>query len=169
MVTHELIYQYPFFNFLEPDQLQSIAEISREEFIDSGVIVYREKDHADWLYILVDGCIDMFFTVDVDNLAEQRKELLFGEISPGGMFGVSALIEPRIHTSTARTSQVSHLIEIDAVKLLALFEQDDQMAYGFMRQAAKAIFRRLNATVQQLASAWKTTQESNPSTMEVIK
>jgi CRP-like cAMP-binding protein len=169
MVALELIHQYPFFNFLEPDQLQSIAEISKEEHLEGGKIIYHEKGQADWLYILVEGSVEMFFAVDVDNLREQRKELLFGVVNPGDMFGVSAMIEPHIHTSTARTSKPSHVIEIDAAKLRALFEKDDQLAYGFMRQAAKAIMKRLNRTLQELATAWSTSQENEDSSVEVVK
>jgi CRP/FNR family transcriptional regulator, transcriptional activator FtrB len=168
MVALESIERYPFFSFLKPEKLNTIGEISKEESFDGGVVIFHEKEHADWLYILVEGGVELFFIVDVRYQPEQRKELRFGEVSPGEMFGISALIEPHILTSSARTSKPSKVIKIAAASLQALCEKDDQLAYGFMKQVAKATIKRLNATRLQLASVLSGAHAEENSLMEVV-
>ncbi len=154
MITPELLQHYPFFGFLTPVQLKAIARIAKEESLESGRIIFREHEHADWLCILVKGNIDLFFTIEVEYHPELRKELLFGTINPGELFGISALIEPHILTSSARTSKPSQVIKIEAPRLLALCNKDEQLAYGLVSQVAKTSMERLNATRLQLATAW---------------
>jgi len=154
MISLELIQKIRFFSFLNPDQQKSIAEISEEKQVEAGAMIYKEKEHADWLYFLVSGNVDRLFTIEVEFHPEQHKEIVYGEVIPGEMFGIYALIEPRIHSSGARAAKHCELIKIDAVRLLELFEKDDQLAYDFMKQASKTIEKRLNMTLEQLASVW---------------
>ncbi|MDR3577606.1 MAG: cyclic nucleotide-binding domain-containing protein [Anaerolineaceae bacterium] len=159
MIPLDFIQKYPFFSFLNHDQQKSIAEISEEVQFAPKAIIYKEKERADWLYILVSGNVDRFFTVNVEYHPEQNKEIIYGEVIPGEMFGILALIEPRIHSSSARASNHCEMVRIDAVRLLELFEKDDSLAYDFMKQATKTIEKRLNMTLEQLASVWTFPQE----------
>jgi CRP-like cAMP-binding protein len=154
MITPELLHHYPFFEFLTPAQLKAIARLAKEETVESGTIIFREHERADWLCILVKGNVDLFFTIEVEYHPELRKELLFGTINPGELFGISALIEPHILTSSARAAKSSQVIKIEAPGLLALCEKDERIAYGLARQVAKTTMQRLNATRLQLATAW---------------
>jgi CRP-like cAMP-binding protein len=156
MITPDLLRHYTFFEFLKSNQLKAVAKIAREESFESGDIIFRENDHADWLYILVKGSVDLFFTIEVEYHPELRKELLFGTINPGELFGISALIEPHILTSSARTSKPCQVIEIEAASLLELCNKDERLAYGLVRQVAKSCMERINATRLQLAAAWST-------------
>jgi CRP-like cAMP-binding protein len=156
MITPELLRHYKFFNFLTPTQLKAIARITKEETFESGTNIFHENALADGLYILVKGSVDLFFTVEVKYRPELRKELLFGVVNPGEFFGISALIEPYILTSSARASKPSLVIKIDATGLLALCNKDEKLAYGLIRQVAKTSMERLNATRLQLATAWST-------------
>jgi CRP-like cAMP-binding protein len=159
MVPLEFLQKYPFFGFLNQDQQKSIADISEEVQFNPGAMIYQEKERADWLYFLVSGNVDRLFTIVVEYHPEQNKEILYGEVCPGEMFGILALIEPRIHSSSARASNHCDMVKIDTIRLLDLFEKDDQLAYDFMRQAAKTIDKRLNMTLEQLASVWTYPQE----------
>jgi CRP/FNR family transcriptional regulator, cyclic AMP receptor protein len=157
MVTLELFHHYPIFSFLEPDKLVAIAAISKEEFYEKGDIIYREKDHTDFLYILVKGSVDLLFKIEADN--PELKELPFGKVAAGEIFGLSALLEPYIHTSTARASRPSQVVKIDAAGLMALCKEDSEMAYRIMRQVAKTTLKRLNTTRLQLALAYTKIQK----------
>ena len=101
MITPELLYQYQFFRFLNKSQLKSVARIAKEENFDGGQTIFHEGKRAEWLYILAKGSVDLFFIVEVPSRPELNKELLFGTISPGEIFGISALIEPHMLTSSA--------------------------------------------------------------------
>ena len=156
MITPELLRHYKFFDFLTTAQLKAVARLSKEESFETGTVIFHENERADGLYILVKGSIDLYFTVVVKHRPEFHKELLFGVINPGEIFGISALIEPHILTSSARASKPSQAIKIDAAGLLALCNKDEKLAYGLISQIAKVSMERLNATRLQLATAWST-------------
>ena len=75
------------------------------------------------------------------------------EVNPGDPFGVAALIEPYIYTSTARTAKSSQVIQIAATPLRLLFDTDKRLAYLFTRLATKTEVELLDAARVQLAAA----------------
>ncbi len=156
MVVPEILHHYPFFENLTAKQLKAVAKIAREESFDAGTLIFQEDDPADGLYILIKGNIDLFFTVDVVSRPELHKELLFGVIHPGELFGISALIEPFTLTSSARATKPSVVIKIQGEGLRALCHQDEKLAYQLIRQVARTSMERLNAARLQLATALST-------------
>jgi CRP/FNR family cyclic AMP-dependent transcriptional regulator len=154
MISPELLRRYPFFGFLNDLQLKSIAMIAEQEPVAQGTVVVREGEQATALYFLMNGGLDLFYTVSEEFKPASAKEYFIEEINPGEIFGISALIEPHVLSASARSSADSHLIRIDSEGLLALFDQDQALAYAFMRQVAKTAMERLYATRIQLAAAW---------------
>lgn len=152
MISPELLRRYPFFGPLTDAQLKAIAMIADEVTIEEGVTLFKEKEPAEAMYILKEGSIDLFYIVEDD--PEFRKEFPVGEINPGEPFGISAIIDPYILTSTARAAVSSQLVKITASPLRALCEVDNELALIFLRQVAKAALERLEATRVQLAAAW---------------
>lgn len=157
MVSAELLGRYPFFSFLKPAQLRSIAKLAKEESYERGDILFREKDPATALFILLKGSLELFFTVDVEYHPELRKELKFRVIYPGEISGISALIEPYRLTSSARATEPSQVIKIEAGSLLELCQKDEELSYALIHQVARVAIDRLNATRLQLAAMWSPT------------
>lgn len=154
MTASEYLKKYQIFSVLNPDQLKQLAELAEEVTYDKGDIIFQEGEKADALYLLVEGRIELYYTVEVEYHPELRKELLFREIHPGELFSISALIEPYMLTATARAAKPSRMIKIQATPLLSWCEQDLDLANALMRQVARAAIERLNATREQLAAAW---------------
>jgi len=153
MISPELLRRFPFFGNLENSQLVAISIIAEELTFNSGEEIFQERSPAESLYLLVDGSIDLYFTV-VDNFhPELRQEFSIGEINPGEPFGISALIEPYVLTAAARVSTPSRVIRIDAAALRASMDTDQSLAYALMQKIAKAAIDRLNDTRIQLAAA----------------
>jgi len=152
MISPELLRRYPFFGPLNDAQLKAIAMIADEVTIEAGVTLFNEKEPAEAMYLLKEGSIDLFYTVEED--PEFRKEFPVGEINPGEPFGISSIIDPYILTSTARAASSSKLVRIAANPLRALCEVNNELALIFLRQVAKVALERLEATRVQLAAAW---------------
>jgi CRP/FNR family transcriptional regulator, cyclic AMP receptor protein len=156
MVNPEIFPHYAFFENLSSKQLKAITKFAREVLFESGSMVFNEGENADGLYILLKGSIDLFFTVDVASRPEVRKELHFGVIHPGELFGISALVEPFTLTSSARATKPSVVIKFDGKELLDLCHKDDKLAYTLIQQVARTSMERLNAARLQLATAIST-------------
>jgi CRP/FNR family cyclic AMP-dependent transcriptional regulator len=153
MISPELLRRYPFFGLLTEAQLKAIAMIAQETTFADGTQVFKEDARADMLYLLIQGSVDLYYTVDTEGVLDFTKEFLVGEINPGDVFGVSALIEPYRYTATAKADQNIRVISIDAVALRELLEQDPKMSCVIMHQVAKAYAERLQSTRIQLAAA----------------
>lgn len=154
MISPEKLRQHPFFRSLDDEQLRQVAMLAEEEIYEDGEVIFQEGEPATALYFLLDGYIDLYYTIAEMRHAAQEKGIPVGEINPGEPCGISALIEPYLLTSTARTNGVSRVLRLDAVKLRSLFAKDRRMAYLLTHQAAKAAIERLHATRVQLAAAW---------------
>ncbi len=154
MISPERLRQNPFFRGLTDDQLRSIAMIATEETHPGGVILFEKGQPAEALYFLLEGCVDLYFTVSNSPPLDFPQGIPVGEVNPGEPFSISALIEPHILTSTARLARPSRVLRIETKALLALFKKDKRMAYLLTQQAARAALERLDATRIQLAAAW---------------
>lgn len=153
MVSPELLRRYPFFGKLGEAQLVHVAMLAQEVIFESGEVIFTEGDPAEALYFLLEGYIDLYF-----KLAGQEPTtepgIPVGEINPGEPFGISALIDPFVLTSTARTPGTARVIKINAVELRSLFKTDRKLAYSLTEQAAQAALKRLHFARVQLAAAW---------------
>jgi CRP/FNR family cyclic AMP-dependent transcriptional regulator len=104
------------------------------------------------LFVLISGNVEHYFViVDSPNPAI-RKEFYLSDINPGDTFGLSSLVEPFRHTTTARATTSSRVIQIEASSLRTLGELDARLGYVIMYQVAKAVSEKLEATRVQLAA-----------------
>ena len=153
MISPEIFRRYPFFSELDADKLKQISMISEELSFPSNSIIFQEGKSAEALFILVEGSIDLLFEIDYEK-PKKNKKIVIGEINPGEPFGISALIEPYLHTSTARTALECKVIKIQAEQLRNLCQSDNKIACCLMREVAKSALHRLATTRIQLAAAY---------------
>jgi len=154
MISPEILIRYPFFGGLDDTHTKAIASIAQEDQLPNGVTIFYEGKPAKSLYFLVDGCVVLYYVGAGTILEKFQGGIPVGEINPGEPFGISAVIEPYILTSTARTAKPSRVVAIEAEPLRNLFKQDQRLAYLMMHKAAKAALERLNTARIQLAAAW---------------
>jgi CRP-like cAMP-binding protein len=155
MVTTELLKRYEFFAGLVDKQLKAVSMIADEKTYDTGAIIFEECSSADKLYLLIKGNVDLSY-LEIDEMHSYTtppKEFYAGSINPGEVFGISALIEPYSYNATAKASEQSHLVIIDALELRKLLEQDLQFAYNLSRQTVKTLMERLIDLRVQLAAS----------------
>jgi CRP-like cAMP-binding protein len=154
MISPELLRRYPFFAPFNESQLQSIAMLSEEVHIDAGVTLFEECHPANTFFILLEGAVDLYYKSEEQYHPKTKKEFSVGEINPGEIVAVSALIEPFTLNATGKTAKPSRLVKIEAQELRKMMNEDPQLGYITMHQVAKAIMERLAFTRVQLAAAW---------------
>jgi CRP-like cAMP-binding protein len=154
MISIELLRRYPFFGRLGYEQLKALAMIAEEVKLGNSEVVFEEGTHADALYFLVEGSVVLYHPVGSPQAKDGSAEVAVCEINPGEPFSISALIEPHVLTSTARSSGVSRVIRLAVVDLKAAFDQDAKLECMMIRCVAEAAMGRLNSTRVQLAAAY---------------
>ena len=154
MISPELLRRFPFFGLYSEDQIKDIALISEEVSLPKDAVIFEECQPAVTLYLLLEGGVDLYFTSKEEYHPKSSKEFSAGEINPGELFAISALIEPYVLGASARISQPARLIQIDAVELRKLMDANPAFGYLTMKQMIKVLMERLATTRVQLGAAW---------------
>lgn len=151
MISPELLRRYPFFGFMEDNELKAVAMIAEEQTYAKDDEIIQADTPADKLYFLEEGSASNYFIVE--DLKGNKKELFIDHINPGEIFGFSALIEPHVYTATVRAEKESRIIKIEGMALRALCQFDPHLSCGLYQATAKVIMQRLKDTRVLLAAA----------------
>ncbi len=104
--------------FLPPDIVQLKTDrgftIQREHY-EPGQTVFREGDRGDWLYVVVDG------EVEIAQRRASQEEMVLRRLGPGDCFGEIALVSERPRTATARCLSRVDVLAVDRDAFHALF------------------------------------------------
>lgn len=153
MVSVERLRRFPFFGFMNHEQLRQVAMLTEEVELPKNSILFSIGEKAEALYLLVNGSIDLHYVVVDEHLPALRKDFMIGSVNPGEVLGISTLVEPYDLTSTAVTTTPCTLLKMDGAELNRLSEQDHDLAYGLQKQIARVTMERLHATRVLLAAA----------------
>lgn len=155
MVSPELLRRFPFFGFMNNQQFNAVAMITNEVTIEKGVTIIEHNRPANFLCLVIEGNVALYYVVTTENDPSYYAEYYISDINPEEIFGISALIEPYIYTGTIKASATSRVLQIDAASLRALCNVDAKLAFGLMREVARAAMQRLHDTRVLLLSARK--------------
>jgi CRP-like cAMP-binding protein len=154
MISPELLRRYPFFGHLSQAQLAALAMIGEEVNLTHDQVVLEEGKPAQALYFLLEGGIDLYYTVKEDARKKECKEILVCQINVGEPFGISTLIEPNVLTASVRSNGNSRVLKFAGQALKVAMKADPVLECGLTHEMAKAAIQRLDATRVLLAAAW---------------
>lgn len=154
MISPELLRRFRFFGGLTEAQLREIAMIGEEIVVPAGTQLFDEQQQADGFYLLLEGGIELTYKSEETYHPKTRKVFPVGEISPGEIFGISALIEPHKYSAAASASSDCRILKIDGPGLRSLVASDPKLGCELTHQVAKVALERLAYTRIQLAAAW---------------
>lgn len=146
------IQESPVFQKLSAEQLNKLADISREETYEAGQRIFREGEQARVLYMLEEGKV--ILEMRIAPLPERRPspQATVDVVIRGEVFGWSAISRPHVFTTTAQAVDKCKVVAIDGAKLLELMGADPSMGYEVMSRLAEVIVSRLMHTRQTLLS-----------------
>jgi hydrogenase maturation protease len=154
MVSPEILRFYPFFGDLPDTTVKSIAMISEEKTFEKGAVICEEGQPAIALYLLREGGVSLYYKSEEEYHSTGRKDFLVGEINPGEIFAISAMIEPYKYSATVKAEQNCMVVRIDADGLHKLVIKDAGLYCVLMRKIAQLLMERLAFARVQLAAAW---------------
>ncbi len=153
MVSTDVIRTYPFFAGLDEASIRFIAAITEKVSIKPGEVLFQSGEVNHSLYLLIDGSVETSLDVDCSSGPNTRQELYIDDLNPGEVFGLSAMEEPYIHSSTARVNRAGTLLRIDASRFQHFCDTHPRLGYGFMKLFMKTALERLESTRVLLAAA----------------
>jgi CRP/FNR family transcriptional regulator, cyclic AMP receptor protein len=139
----DLLRKAAIFKDLDEDELKQIADVSKEERFVSGAYIFREGEHGNRLYLIVDG--EVRISRDVPGSGEEALAVL----KAGALFGEMAVFD--------RTERSTHAISNGGTTVLTISRPDFEMLLDFNRELA---YKVLWACVRLLSSRLRSTNDS---------
>lgn len=120
--TIGLLKNVAIFKSLDDNELGEVADVCRIEEFVSGEYIFREGEHGNRLYLIVEG--DVRISRDVPGSGEEALAIL----KPGAVFGEMAVLD--------RTERSTHAISNGGTKVLTITRPDFEMLLDFNREMA---------------------------------
>lgn len=120
------------FSEVSTEQLGHVAAIAEEIAHGQSVVIYREDERSDSMYIVLEGQVRI-----------HRGETEVHIVTTGEAFGTWALFDDEIRHLTATTLDEVRLLRIDKEDFIDLLADHIQITQGVL----KAIVRRLRGLV----------------------
>lgn len=139
MVTAAWLKKTELFGSLEASQLEDVLSHSAVQSFRPGETVFHQGDGALFLYVLIEGCIELRAQ------GGEKTDLMTTRIEREGLtFGMPSLIEPFRYNVTAVSTAPSKALAIDARYLRERFEDDPRMGLEIFKKLSFIYFERLN-------------------------
>ncbi len=141
--TSALLKKVAIFKDLDEGELAEVAEVCREERFVSGEYIFREGEHGNRLYLIVEG--EVRISRDVPGSGEEALAIL----KPGSLFGEMAVFD--------RSERSTHAISNGGTTVLTITRPDFEMLLDFNREMA---YKVLWAVTRLLSSRLRNTNDS---------
>jgi len=142
----ELLQRMPVFGALRQDTLQFLLEQARVKAVPAGQYFFREKDPADFLYVLETGRVAVI-------KAWKDGEFELRELGRGDCFGEMALMDFFPRSASVRALADCEAIALGPTDLLRLFERDAEQFALIQMNMGREVSRRLRESDEQLFRA----------------
>src|SRR5499427_9291965 len=137
---------FTIFDGLSGDQLAELAQGGTEVRIEPGVELFREGEHADYWWVLIDGAVDLMRHIG-------REDTMVGRMDVPGRWagGFRAWDEHGVYLATGRVAVTGRVLRLPAAELRTRI--NDWFPFG--RHLIEGIYhtaRSIESTVRQRAS-----------------
>ena len=150
MVSTELLRRYPLFAGQSHYMLEEIAMLSSEVKKAEGEWLFHENEEATRLYLVMDGAVALTLFVYLNG---KEKHLASSHsLGKNEIVGWSSIVTPHQYKLGARAVKDSHLLEIDALPLRQLLDDNPEYGYHLLRQIAEAVSERFMLVNIQIMS-----------------
>ncbi|MFN2355514.1 MAG: cyclic nucleotide-binding domain-containing protein [Desulfopila sp.] len=168
MDTNEMIANLAIFSGMEKKYLEEIGQHAEVLKFDTGRTIFKDREKADTMYGVLSGEVELILVardeilktdVQFEEYARTQtetveREIIVDTISPGEIFGWSALTPAGQFTSKAVCAEPSQVFALHADKVRSFFQQHPDVGYVFMERLAEVISQRLAKRTDKLLDGW---------------
>jgi CRP-like cAMP-binding protein len=110
------------FQNIPAERVADIAQVAVETRIPANVVLFREGDRGDSLYIVLDGCV----------LVHKAGRNL-ASLTQGGCVGEMAVLDQEPRSADATAVEDSTLLRIDQEAFYEVLSQNQELMHGIIR------------------------------------
>lgn len=123
------IRELPLFESMSEENFEALTKAAYLQHFPPQVELIHEGDPADFLYIVVEGAIELF-------AKGNGREASMAIVRPVGTFILAAVLKDAVYLMSARTTTKSRLLMIPSENIRAVFEKDDAFARAVVVELA---------------------------------
>lgn len=129
------------FSGLSRVSLERITRFLKPVSFDKGVVICREGEVGNTMYVIVDGLVSVSSDMGWGQRELDRK-------GPGAVFGEMALISNDVRSATVRAIERSECLQLGSEDFDSLLDQDPSLA----QRIAKIMTRRFSSLVHRTSN-----------------
>ncbi len=123
------IQSLPLFKSMNEAVFDTLLQAAYFQTFPPQVQLITEGDPADFLYVVVDGCVELFGQ-------SNGRETSLALVKPVGTFILAAVLKDAVYLMSARTQQRSRLLMIPSEDIRQAFEEDAGFARAIVVELA---------------------------------
>jgi CRP/FNR family transcriptional regulator, cyclic AMP receptor protein len=135
------------FQGLSDAHRRAVAAVATDRRVPAGEIIFRRGDHADALFVVKHGRVDLTFPLQVMG---EAREVRFQSLDAGRTLGWSALVPPNLLTMSARATTETELVVLPGDRLLAVLAAQPTIGHVVMANLAAVVATRFH----ELQALW---------------
>ena len=141
------------FQSMAEETFDSIVKAAYFQTFPDHVDLIEEGDPADFLYVVVEGCVELYAKAN-------GRETTMAMVSPVGTFILAAVLKDAAYLMSARTNQRSRILMIPSEDIRSAVEKDKSFAAAIIWELAscyRAVVKehkslKLRTAVERLAN-----------------
>jgi len=114
---------------MSEESFESLMQAAYLQNFPAHLDLISEGDPADFLYIVIEGCVELF-------ARSNGREATMAMVQPVGTFILAAVLKDAVYLMSARTDQKSKILLIPSENVREAFERDDFFARAIVQELA---------------------------------
>jgi CRP/FNR family transcriptional regulator, cyclic AMP receptor protein len=139
-----LVRHMPLFESLDDDEVTALVGRLEERPFDAGVVIFREKDAGDTMFLVQDGAVEIA-------TGEGKQKTTLAQLFAGQFFGELSLFDGSPRSATAVATKASVLYALERDDFLAFLKSKPEAATKILAEMAERM-RQTNALFSQQVS-----------------
>lgn len=132
------------FQFLRPDQIKVLSEASSTFSCSTGDTVYRQRVKVGHVYVVLSG------KVSLETYGFDGNVVRIAQVGPGEMFGSCLSADLDTYSLTAKCTEDSQILKINAEVLKRVMDDDPRVGYAIQSRISAIYYKRYIATMRKL-------------------
>ncbi len=117
------------FESMSESNFETLMQAAYLQTFPSQLELIHEGDPADFLYIVIEGCVELY-------ARSNGRESTMGMVRPVGTFILAAVLKDAVYLMSARTCQKSKILLIPSENVREAFEKDEAFARAIVLELA---------------------------------
>ena len=145
MTVGRILKGHDLFQALNVNQMNEISVFSSVRKLNTHEILFTHGAPSSHVFMLMEGSVNLLLP------AKSRDfDLIVSKIDKGELFGLSPLLDSKKYTTTARCTEPTQVLAIEAKPFRELLKSDPLVGFDIMNQVARVYFARYIEVLKSL-------------------